>query len=66
MGILKWTGKLFATGGISGLNPKSGVSAKGQRGRQNKQLKKQSELLREQNHLIQQQLDEQKSRERRD
>ncbi len=48
MGILKWTGKAFLTGGISTLNPNSGVTGKGQRKRTNKHLKRQIELMEEQ------------------
>jgi hypothetical protein len=47
VGILKWSAKALATGGLSTLSPKSGVTAKGQRKRGNKQLKKQTKLLEE-------------------
>jgi hypothetical protein len=47
MGLLKWTVKAAATGGLSTLSPKSGVTKRGQQGRANRQLKKQTRLLEE-------------------
>ncbi len=47
MGVGKWLFKGLFTGGLSWFSPKSGVTAKGQRKRGNKQLKKQTELLKD-------------------
>lgn len=55
MGVGKWATKAVLTGGISTLSPKSGVTAKGQRKRQIKQLKKQTNLMEQQNAILSQQ-----------
>lgn len=47
MGLGKWAVKGVATAGLSWLNPKSGVTKKGQQARANRQLKKQTKLLEE-------------------
>jgi len=52
MGIMRYVTKGILTGGISMLDPRTGINPDNQRRRANRQLREQTRLLQEQNRIL--------------